>query len=387
MGLPWETLIKYYRNNILPSTGFDTLNGYTNNFIQSLNSKYINFLSYAELEYVVSFASSLFHNIFYTITQEIGRLIANGQELTDKKIHGLCNEVLSEYFDRYKKLNKVLNINDSRLVLNKYKKAIEQVRNAVFKKLGLPSELHKKIIDIMVYGFARDFIENVSSGIVVAGFGHNEFIPEVVSFKIEGIVWVERNSESKEILKYSFISDQSTQDSTSHVIAFAQADMVQRFMNGVDNYYRYAEESFVKGLCDNFVREVVSELKKYSDEEKEVIKKELIKYSDQVVREFALNMDKLVERYFSLPIVQAVGRLPKNELALMAEALVHLTSLKRKISEDPETVADPIDVAVITKGDGFIWVKRKHYFQANLNINYFMKRFQELLNETDTSRE
>lgn len=144
MGLPWETLIKYYRNNILPSTGFDTLNEYANNFIQSLNSKYINFLSYAELEYVVSFASSLFHNIFYTITQEIGRLIANGQELTDKKIHGLCDEVLSEYFDRYKKLNKVLNINDSRLVLNKYKKAIEQVRNAVFKKLGLPSELHKK---------------------------------------------------------------------------------------------------------------------------------------------------------------------------------------------------------------------------------------------------
>jgi len=27
-----------------------------------------------------------------------------------------------------------------------------------------------------------------------------------------------------------------------------------------------------------------------------------------------------------------------------------------------ETVAGPIDVAIISKGDGLIWIKRKHYF-------------------------
>ena len=34
---------------------------------------------------------------------------------------------------------------------------------------------------------------------------------------------------------------------------------------------------------------------------------------------------------------------------------------------DRETVGGPIDVAVITKGDGFVWVKRKHYFEAEYN--------------------
>lgn len=43
----------------------------------------------------------------------------------------------------------------------------------------------------------------------------------------------------------------------------------------------------------------------------------------------------------------------------MAEALLSITSLKRKMSISLETVGGPIDVAVITKGDGFIWVKRK----------------------------
>ena len=44
---------------------------------------------------------------------------------------------------------------------------------------------------------------------------------------------------------------------------------------------------------------------------------------------------------------------------------------------DAETVGGPIDVAVISKGDGFIWIKRKHYFSTELNPcfnqNYFRK--------------
>jgi len=63
--------------------------------------------------------------------------------------------------------------------------------------------------------------------------------------------------------------------------------------------------------------------------------------------------------------------LPKDELAAMAESLVNLTSFKRKVTLETETVAGPIDVAVISKGDGFIWIKRKHYFKAELNPQFF----------------
>jgi hypothetical protein len=69
--------------------------------------------------------------------------------------------------------------------------------------------------------------------------------------------------------------------------------------------------------------------------------------------------------------------LPKDELAAMAEALVNLTVFKHKVSMSAETVGGPIDVAVITKGDGLVWIKRKHYFSAELNhhfmINYYSK--------------
>ena len=74
--------------------------------------------------------------------------------------------------------------------------------------------------------------------------------------------------------------------------------------------------------------------------------------------------------------------LPKDELAAMAESLVNLTSFKRKVSMEVESVGGPIDVAVISKGDGFIWIKRKHYFEPELNQQFFSNYYKEIANET-----
>jgi hypothetical protein len=61
----------------------------------------------------------------------------------------------------------------------------------------------------------------------------------------------------------------------------------------------------------------------------------------------------------------------------MAESLVNLTAFKRHISKESETVGGPTDVAIITKGDGFIWIKRKNYFDVNLNRHYLNNYYRE----------
>jgi hypothetical protein len=43
---------------------------------------------------------------------------------------------------------------------------------------------------------------------------------------------------------------------------------------------------------------------------------------------------------------------------------------------DTETVGGAVDVAVISKGDGFIWIKRKHYFKPELNARFFANYFR-----------
>ena len=62
----------------------------------------------------------------------------------------------------------------------------------------------------------------------------------------------------------------------------------------------------------------------------------------------------------------------------MAESLVNLTSFRRHVTPDVETVGGPIDVAIISRGDGFIWIKRKHYFQPELNQHFLANYFREV---------
>jgi len=71
------------------------------------------------------------------------------------------------------------------------------------------------------------------------------------------------------------------------------------------------------------------------------------------------------------PLMDAVASLSKEDLAEMAESLIYLTYLKRRITFKEESVGGPVDVSLITKGDGFIWIKRKHYFDPKLNHHFF----------------
>jgi hypothetical protein len=73
--------------------------------------------------------------------------------------------------------------------------------------------------------------------------------------------------------------------------------------------------------------------------------------------------------------MNAVSNLSKEDLSEMAESLIYLTYLKRRITFAEESVGGPVDVAVISKGDGFVWIKRKHYFRPELNKPFFDNYF------------
>lgn len=72
-----------------------------------------------------------------------------------------------------------------------------------------------------------------------------------------------------------------------------------------------------------------------------------------------------------------IAMMPKQELIELAEALVSITAVERKATADEGTVGGLIDVAFITKHEGFVWVKRKHYFEKDLTPTYFWRRYQK----------
>ena len=72
-----------------------------------------------------------------------------------------------------------------------------------------------------------------------------------------------------------------------------------------------------------------------------------------------------------------IALMPKMELIELAEALISITAIERKATSDEGTVGGPIDVAFITKHEGFVWIKRKHYFEPGLNPRYFWRKYQQ----------
>ncbi|MTI12753.1 hypothetical protein [Sansalvadorimonas verongulae] len=160
---------------------------------------------------------------------------------------------------------------------------------------------------------------------------------------------------------------------TATVIPFAQSDVIETFMNGVHPDYTNAVDELIKYIAGSYplkVRELL-EKEEAGSELTERLVRALEEYGADAARDMAQNFQRELKAKNSSPIVNAVTFLPKDELAKLAESLINLTSVKRRMSTDSETVGGPSDVAVITKGDGFIWIKRKHYFKSELNHHYF----------------
>jgi hypothetical protein len=107
-----------------------------------------------------------------------------------------------------------------------------------------------------------------------------------------------------------------------------------------------------------------------SAKNKALVEEEMKKGNESFETEFVNEMHVFARKHISNPVVKAVAVLPKEELATMAETLVNLTSFRRRVTLDMETVGGPIDVAVISRGDGFVWIKRKRYFDDNLNPQF-----------------
>lgn len=69
-----------------------------------------------------------------------------------------------------------------------------------------------------------------------------------------------------------------------------------------------------------------------------------------------------------------MASLPISDMTALAKSLIELESLKERVTNSSESVSGPIDVAAITKHDGFVWIERKHYFRPELNPRFFSRQ-------------
>ncbi len=249
----------------------------------------------------------------------------------------------------------------------------DTVQDIVRNCLGSATDLQcKEIRDIIANNIDKVGLTPSTTGLVVAGFGSEELFPTLVSFEIYGTV-----AGGLKYVKTNHV-DIDRDGERACVLPFAQKEMVERFLYGLDA----SIERDISGFCQKSVPDIADRIITSLDmsESDKVAIKDIAQVAERGFYDGLANRSfAAIRQQSQTEIEDMVEFMPKPEMARMAEALVNLTSIKRRVSRGMETVGGPIDVAVISQAEGFVWVKRKHYFPPDLNRRYF-ERMQPQVN-------
>lgn len=363
LGVPWETIIKSYRCQ-LGNKSFSTLEEYGNNFFSYLNGNSKIFPRSTQKQYFLK----QFSQQVSEYKSEARRLYVQqriaGVDALDESAY--FAKVIEKEYDSWKELKDLstspehtpesIHAEVDDLILDQ----IESIAGA----MPVDENTKKNLLEIAVMLIKKDYFGDDYTGIVFAGFGEDEHFPVLQHFQVGGML-LDR-------LKRSEPTVEKVSDSHPSVVTpFAQSEMVDTFLEGINPQFSQDLVRNFIGLALELPNTVIDAISDLSDEQKIRWKSEVENNAKDAI---SILLDQLQDYRFQrhwLPVHSALVHLPKDELAHVAEALVNLNSFQKKVSMDDETVGGPIDVAVISKGDGLIWIKRKHYFSRELNEHYF----------------
>jgi hypothetical protein len=161
----------------------------------------------------------------------------------------------------------------------------------------------------------------------------------------------------------------------ARIVPFAQREMVDRFLFGMDQRHERTIMDNVRRNLVDLGESIISSLPGIRRSTRLRLRENLRLSTDAVLADLQDKTIRDLKDESAGETDDAVMFMAKPDLANFAEALVNITSVKRRASLDTESVGGPIDVAVISRDDGFIWVKRKHYFDPSLNPRFFARKY------------
>lgn len=367
--VPWEVIIKMYRSKLYGSR-FPTVKDYAMDFIEFLEGY---FLKLEQERHFNTNLTSYYRNVVLReINARIDDVIDEYGEIEYPEVKKIVDAAVKERLANLINLPRlsVLPEDFAETIIDQYEPLIKETIAQVFEKLPVSRAAAERLVEIAGCLFSREVFPDSTSGVVITGFGENETFPSVFAFTVEGVV--------NENLIYRVDHDTAvTPDRNALVIPFDQQDMVETFLGGIDPSISQLLDGYLAEIFTSYPQALLDILPQMPDQEKLAWFKTLARENDALLKRLREDLANYEKQVHTGPILTAVSVLPKDELAVMAEALVQLASFKRRVTLGSETVKGPIDVAVISKGDGFVWIKRKDYFPPDLNQHFFNNFYRD----------
>ncbi|MNI41508.1 hypothetical protein D3C73_957630 [compost metagenome] len=202
------------------------------------------------------------------------------------------------------------------------------------------------------------------TGVVIAGYGKEEYFPVLEVYDCYGFLG------DRLIVEKNMNDSKAMNASTAAVIQpFATTHMIDTFRMGVspDVFDTIYDSSLVA------LNEMGERVMNACGAQNPLSQQELEQITQETRKLHADQWYEQIRNQHISPLSNIINSLPLPDMAGLARSLIELESLKERVTRPSESVSGPIDVAVISKHDGFVWIDRKHYFKPELNPRFFKR--------------
>ncbi|AGW92095.1 hypothetical protein N234_18840 [Ralstonia pickettii DTP0602] len=360
--MPWEVVAKAFRDEKLGSTRFDTVGEYATAFLDYIAAEGNPISQEFRDACYVAFVQQSWLRVFEHTKQTAALIHDQAATVPDRA------NAWRDYFDR-RAAQLAAQPLDPRITAEQLEAAVAGIppgliqdgENAL-RSLGLAEIIvPQQIGELAVRYFYHSFTAFLgSTGVVIAGYGKAEYLPTVVEIDVFGFVGTQLVFEETKRTQISF-------SEPSAILQFAMSNQVDAFTSGVglDAYsqVREAYEQHAKTLAAETLAASGAAAPADMDDRLKVSR-------DEFMRDW---YHKVLAQHWH-PMRNVVASLSVEEMAEFAETLVVLESLKERVTSTRQSVGGPIDVAVITKAEGLVWIKRKHFFSPELNSRFGVRQ-------------
>lgn len=368
--VPWEIVINEYRRT-LGAKKLPKLNDYVEGFVAFIQESQLLFDEEGDGLWLFNRTSKLVEAVQQACLESLRLRLeeVDGKGLDEKEVKECFKEVAAACLENLKAWPSLSPSDDViKRIAPLLRKCTENHGKDAFGDLY--PEIASTLKKISIEAVKRSHFPGPSSGIVIAGYGDQEIYPAIRTLEFDGAIRGFARFKINENRSQTI----SPGNNSAAIIAYAQEDMVMTFMEGMNPAVR----SFIDSSLTSMFGALPDALMEALNSNDRAMKESLVQICDSMKQGFMEGAHRHRLQEHVSPVLNMVTALPKDELAAMAESLVNLTAFKRRVTGTLETVGGPIDVCVISKGDGLVWVKRKHYFPSELNLMYLQNYTRDL---------
>ena len=368
-GLPVETAVKVFRDH-LGQDAFVSLQEYAESFLEFLGASANLFPKDRQDRFVRRGSFRFLSRVKQDLDTRVKARIEADGAISERALKDELTALLEQHRQAVESEELLTSADpaDVQSVSAAHSEAIDSVANRVFEQAPF-SDGQRVLLRELVARTLLNIRSVVSDcGMVFAGLGTGDVCPMLVQHDVRGVV------AGKPHHHFRMAIDGHEKGG---IFPFAQTEMVSTFMEGISPTIKATIYNFIHRMSEVLPNEIVEDTTDggIAPDRRNNIRDAL----EGILRPAEERLRNELEAYIKseqiTPVVDTVLSLPKNELAEMAETLVSLTSFRQRVLPDAETVGGPVDVAIISRGDGFVWIKRKHYFRAELNQQFFNNYF------------